>query len=270
VPKEIRSISLLHVLLLMKIISWNLNGIRSVSKKGIFEPWVLESGADILNFQEIKATPDQIPSPLLISGLYKTYVNSARKKGYSGVLTYTKEKPLNFEYRLGIHRFDEEGRMIRLDYEKFTLYNLYIPNGGMNQEAMDYKLSFYDKFIDMLASQIDENIILVGDFNIAHTKLDLFNPSGSNNSIMFTPSERERLEKLIQLGFVDTFRLFEKSGGHYSWWAYPASAREEKNRGWRIDYVFVSPSLKNRVKDAFILKDVHGSDHCPVGIEIDL
>ncbi len=253
----------------MKIISWNVNGIRSVYKKGFID-WMEKTNADIICLQEIKAQDSEIQKLFSSSGLFRhspyyLYSNFAQKKGYSGVAIFTKEKPTTIDNKLGLERFDQEGRLLKLSFKNFILYNLYIPHGGREKENMVYKLQTYDRLFALLSGK--QRTILVGDFNVAHTALDLARPKGNQNNTMFTPEEREKLDTLTQKGFVDTFRLKHKEGENYTWWPYAVDARE-RNIGWRIDYIFVSTDMRSYITDAYILKDTKGSDHCPVGITI--
>lgn len=251
----------------MKIISWNINGLRAVFKKNFLE-WFKEENADILCLQEVKAQEGQIPEALVNPAGHFSYFSFAFKKGYSGVAVYTKEKPLAVEKKIGLKRFDEEGRFLRLEYKDFILINLYMPNGGEQKEDLDYKLEVYDCLSGYLEKIKEKPVILVGDFNIAHKEIDLAEPEKNQDSIMFTPEERRKVDKLIELGFVDTFRKFHKDeSGQYTWWSYFSLSRD-RNLGWRIDYIFTSKDITPKVKNAFILSDVFGSDHCPVGIEI--
>jgi exodeoxyribonuclease-3 len=248
------------------MLSWNVNGIRAIHEKG-FLKWFLQEEPDILCLQEIKADEDQIPQELKKVFGYLAYFNSAQKKGYSGTAIYTKIKPEKISTKIGFKQFDEEGRFIRLDFRDFILINFYIPNGGQNKENLDYKLKFYDYLIKYLGKIKNKPIILSGDFNIAHKEIDLAQPKENQDSIMFTPKERQQIDKMSDLGFIDTFRQFHKEGGNYTWWAYYSFAKQ-KGLGWRIDYFFVSKSLEKKLKKAFILNKVSGSDHCPVGIEV--
>ncbi len=250
----------------MKIIAWNVNGLRSVERNG-FSAWLKKSGADIVCVEEIKAQQEQIPEDVLALKEYYLYVNPAEKKGYSGVAVFTKEKPLKENYKLGLKRFDEEGRMVQLEYKNFIFIALYLPHGGRFKENLPYKLEVYKHLFNHLRKLKNKNVILAGDFNIAHEDIDLDRPKRNRNNIMFTSEERKQLDMLIDNGFIDTFRQFHKEGGNYTWWPYFANARE-RNLGWRIDYVFVSQPLSKKLKDAFILNRVQGSDHCPVGIVI--
>lgn len=250
----------------MKICSWNVNGIRSVSQKGFFE-WLSDFQPDILGLQEIKAMKDQIPNSLLSSS-YHLYSNPADRKGYSGVAFYTKGEPIKVETKIGYEPLDSEGRFLRLDFDDFSVINFYIPNGGRDKEQMKYKLEFYEFLVKYLEKIKDKKIILMGDFNVAHEEIDLARPKENIKNIMFTPEEREKISKLIGAGYIDTFRKLHKEPGHYSWWAYYRNLRE-RNIGWRIDYIFISKPLEKKLKDAFILKDIKGSDHCPVGITLN-
>lgn len=249
----------------MKILSWNVNGIRSVYKKGFLE-WLEESNADIVCLQEIKAFPDQLPFDLTYLTGYHPFFNAAIRKGYSGVAVYTKKPPLQVEKKLGVKRFDEEGRLLLLRYSNFTIINLYMPHGKHDQSDLGYKLNTYDYLLNYLKQSMEKGTILSGDFNIAHKEIDLARPRENRNNIMFTSGERQRLDRLAQLSFSDSFRKFNKDDGNYTWWPY-GDARE-RNLGWRIDYIFTSKNLTPILKDAFILKKVEGSDHCPIGIEI--
>jgi len=248
----------------MKILSWNVNGIRAVYKRG-FLKWLNQTKADIVCLQETKAQKEQIPDDLINPKGYYSYFNSASKKGYSGVAVYSKTKPRKAEYKLGMKRFDQEGRILKLKYPKFTLINLYLPHGGRGKENLDYKLESYKYLLNYLKRNKSKNIILIGDFNIAHQEIDLARPKDNKNNIMFSPIERKQIDKIIKLGFTDTFRKFNQKTGNYTWWPYYRNCRE-RNIGWRIDYVFTSRNLK--LKNAFILKNVSGSDHCPIGVEV--
>lgn len=248
----------------MKIISWNVNGLRAVCKKG-FLNWFKKSNPDILCLQEIKAQKEQIPKALINIRNYYFCFNTAIKKGYSGVAVFSKQKPLDITKKLGLKRFDQEGRILELKYSGFTLINIYLPHGGRQKENLGYKLEAYKKLLNYINKT--KNLILIGDFNIAHTELDLARPKQNQNNIMFLPQEREQIDNLIKLGFTDTFRKFHKSNGHYTWWPYFANCRK-RNLGWRLDYAFTSKPLASKLQKAFILNKTTGSDHCPIGIEI--
>ena len=250
----------------MKVISWNVNGIRSVKNKG-FGEWFSKTKPDILCLQEIKAQKDSYPKELLELKGYFSYFNFAKKPGYSGVAVYTKEKPETIKDKLGFRRFDEEGRVLILEYPDFVLINIYLPHGGRDKSKLNYKLDCYKKLLDYLKQLKDKKVILIGDLNIAHTELDLARPKANIKNIMFTPAERAQIAKIISLGFIDSFRKFNKEGGNFTWWPYFANARR-RNLGWRIDYAFVSKKLSFRLKNASILNKVKGSDHCPIMVEV--
>ena len=250
----------------MKILSWNVNGIRAVYKKGFLD-WLKKSRADIVCLQETKAQKEQLPFNLTNPRNYYSYFNSAQKKGYSGVAIYSKEKPRKIEFDLGLKRFDKEGRFLRLEFSDFNLINLYLPHGGRQKENYGYKLEVYERLIKYLKKLKKEKIVLIGDFNIAHQEIDLARPKDNVKNIMFTPRERKQIERIVKLGFTDSFRKFNQESGHYTWWPYFRNCRE-RNLGWRIDYAFVSKALVAKLKDAFILSKVKGSDHCPIGIKI--
>ena len=250
----------------MKIISWNVNGIRSAHKKG-FSKWFNKINADIVCLQEIKAQDGQIPEDLALSEKYNLYINHAVKKGYSGVAVFTKQKPLKIKNKLGLKRFDSEGRILKLTYPKFIFIAIYIPHGGRKKENLKYKLEVYKKLFKYLSTIKNKKIIIVGDFNIAHEEIDLARPKNNKNNIMFTPNERKQIDLLQKAGFTDSFRRFHKEGGNYTWWPYMANARE-RNIGWRIDYIFISKSLNKKINGAFILSNIKGSDHCPIGVDL--
>jgi len=250
----------------VKIISWNVNGIRSIYKKN-FLKWLAVINADIVCLQEVRAQKEQIPSDLLKLKDYYFYSNQAAKKGYAGVAVYTKQKPLKVKYKLGLKRFDQEGRILELRYPNFTLINLYFPHGGRQKENLNYKLKVYKYLLGYLKKIKEKNIILIGDFNIAHQEIDLARPKQNQNNIMFSIEERKQIDKIIDLGFIDSFRELNKKGENYTWWPYFANARK-RNLGWRIDYAFISKRLSQKLKNAFILSKTVGSDHCPIGIEI--
>jgi len=214
----------------MKIISWNVNGIRAVYKKNFFK-WMRKTNPDILCLQEIKAQKGQIPEKLIKPEGYYSYFNFAKRKGYSGTAVYTKKRPLRVVYKLGLKRFDQEGRILRLKYLGFTLINLYFPHGAHDKRNLAYKLKVYNRLINYLKKIEDKNIILIGDFNIAHKEIDLARPKDNKNNIMFTPEERKQIDRIIKLGFIDTFRKFNKKGENYTWWSYRFNAKE-RNLGW--------------------------------------
>ena len=254
----------------MKLISWNVNGIRAIHKKGFVE-WVKKEKPDILCLQETKATQEQIPEDIKsLDGYYQFYSSSRIKKGYSGVGLFTKIEPERVEFDMGVEEFDNEGRVISAYFKDFILFNVYFPNGKARKERLDFKLRFYDRFLEIVKDLKDRGngVIICGDVNTAHKEIDLARPKENEKVSGFLPIERKWIDSLIGSGFVDTFRMFNNEGGHYTWWDYKSRARE-RNVGWRIDYFFVSENIKDRVKDAFILSDVYGSDHCPIGIIFD-
>lgn len=254
----------------MRIISWNVNGLRAADKKGFYD-WFRKYQPDILCLQEIKSTEEQLPPHLRNVPGYYLYISSAERKGYSGVATYTKIKPIEIKYGLDIEKFDKEGRILITEYKNFILFNIYFPNGKQSKERLDYKLDFYDTFlayIDNLKARNGKNMIVCGDFNTAHREIDLARPKENEKVSGFLPVERAWIDRFIDHGYIDTFRHFNKDTIQYTWWDIKTNARE-RNVGWRIDYFFVSKEFISKVKKAFILQEVMGSDHCPVGIEIE-
>lgn len=250
----------------MRIVSWNVNGLRSVIRKGFLE-WMKKEDPDILCLQEIKIQENELPFDLIYLDNYQSFFNSSYKKGQSGVAVYSKEAPILVNKSLELSRFDKEGRMLELKFSEFTLLNLYIPHGGRDKHDLNYKLQVYIQLIRNLEEEKDENVILIGDFNIAHEDIDLARPDQNRDNIMFTPAEKFQIDRILHLGFLDSFRELNKEAGNYTWWPYYRDARK-RNLGWRIDYAFVSKSLAPKLKNAFILKDVLGSDHAPIGVEI--
>ncbi len=252
----------------MKIISFNVNGIRAIEKKGFFQ-WVEKENPDILALQETKAHPDQLTESILKPKGYKSFWSSAEKKGYSGVAIYTKKEPLSVVEGIGVKEFDSEGRTLMADYGDFVFFNIYYPNGGSGNKRVPFKMKFYDAFHKKAASlrKQGKSLIICGDVNTAHTEIDLARPKENIKNTGFLPEERAWVSQFIDSGYVDTFRHFVKDPGHYTWWDYKTGARA-RDVGWRIDYFFVSAEFLPKVKRAFILKEVMGSDHCPVGIEL--
>ncbi len=252
----------------MNIISWNVNGIRAADKKGLFD-WLMKESPDIFCIQEIKALPEQVPPYIRNTPGYEIFWNPAERKGYSGVATFTKEKPSDIKNGFGIDKFDKEGRIQITEFSKFTLFNIYFPNGKKNKERLDYKLDFYDTFlgyVDNLKAN-GKNIVVCGDLNTAHKEIDLTHPKENEKNSGFLPIERSWIDTFIDHGYIDTFRHFNKEPNQYSWWDYKTRARE-RNVGWRIDYFFVNKKFLPNVKKAFIMQDVMGSDHCPISIEL--
>ena len=252
-----------------RILSWNVNGLRAVYKKGFLE-WLSGERPDALCVQEVRAELDQLPPELQSPDGYHAYFTVGEQKGYSGVGLYTREEPVSVTHGIGIERFDEEGRFVVADYGTFLLYSIYFPNGSASSERLDYKLAFYDAFLEHITGvkKSGRRIIVCGDLNTAHKAVDLARPEANENNSGFLPQERDWIDRFIACGFVDAFRMFHEGPGHYTYWDFKTRARE-RNVGWRIDYFFVSDNLRDHTKDAFILSDVPGSDHCPAGITID-
>lgn len=253
----------------MRIYSWNINGLRAIAKKNFFE-WINEENPDILCVQETKIQEHQLVDELTNIEGYYSFFSFAEKKGYSGVATYTKKKPINVYHGIGIEEFDNEGRILITEFEEFTIFNIYFPNGQRDEERLDYKLRFYDALLEFCNDLIkkDKKLIICGDYNTAHTPMDIKNAKANEKTSGFLPIEREWIDKLIENGYVDTFRKLNPETIKYSWWSYRFKARE-RNTGWRIDYHFVSDNLIKNVKKADILTEVYGSDHCPVMIEVE-
>jgi len=260
----------------MKIISWNVNGLRAVYKRPSiakakegkdFLGWLKKSKVDMVCLQEIKAQIDKIPTELVNPASYFSFYNPATRPGYSGTAIFTKQKPLKVITKIGFEQFDNEGRMLRLDFSDFILINFYLPHGGRGKANLGYKLEVYKHLFSYLGKIKNKPVALVGDFNIAHEEIDLARPKQNQNNIMFTPEERAQIDKLIKMGLTDTFRQLHPSEKKYTWWPYFANARA-RDLGWRIDYAFVSKKLASKLKRAEILTDVLGSDHCPIRVEI--
>ena len=252
-----------------RIITYNINGIRAGIKKGFLE-WLKNSNADIICLQETKIQEGQIDNILFEELGYKTCWHYATKKGYSGTAILYKEIPKNIQIGTGIDYIDNEGRVIRADFENFSVISLYLPS-GTNDERLDFKFKFMDDFylyIKDLKKNIP-NLIISGDYNICHKEIDIHNPKQNKNTSGFLPEEREWLSKFISLGFEDGFRFLNKEPHNYSWWSYRANARNN-NKGWRIDYNMVSENLSNNIKKSMMLKDAMHSDHCPVLLDIEL
>ena len=251
----------------MKIISWNVNGIRACLKKGLLD-FIKSSDADILCFQETKANQEQVE--LELDG-FNQFWNSAEKKGYSGTLILSKINPSNFYLGMDIQKHDNEGRLITLDYPDFFLVNVYTPNAQRGLTRLDYRTKEWDvDFLNYLKKiEKIKPVIFCGDLNVAHTEIDLANPKSNKRNAGFTDEERFGFDRFLEEGFVDTFREFEKEPGNYTWWSYMFEARK-KNIGWRIDYFCVSQILRDKLKSAFILPEILGSDHCPIGIELKI
>ena len=282
----------------LKLISWNVVSLRNMLDKANLAPaghhplsfldWLKKESPDIVCFQEIKLQQYQLPSALAAPPGYHTAWNFADRKGYSGVATFSRDKPVQEATGLNIERFDAEGRVLMTQYPGFKLFNVYFPkaysqrevatarkegaaNAGIMAERLPFKLAFYDSFlahIDELRERGD-HIIVCGDFNVAHHEIDLARPKANRETSGFLPEERAWMDKLVSHGYIDTFRHFNREPGNYTWWSYRFKARA-KDIGWRLDYFFISPGLLGSLGSAFILKDVHGSDHCPAGITLKI
>ena len=249
----------------MKLISWNVNGLRAVQKKG-FADWFKKAKPDILCVQESRALPEQVEPDWPKS--YAAHWNPAEKKGYAGVLTLSKPAPLKVTRGIGMTEHDREGRVLTTEYDDFFLVNVYVPNAQRSLARLPYRQEWDRDFLAYLKKlKRRKPVIFCGDFNVAHTEIDLTHPKANKNTHGFTLEERVGFDAFVAAGFVDTFREFESGGGHYTWWSVAMRARE-RNVGWRIDYVMVSKNLRPRLKKAFILPEVTGSDHCPVGVEL--
>ncbi len=253
----------------MKIISYNLNGIRSALNKGLID-WLKEESPDILCVQETKAQAEQIPLFDFEELGYRTYLHSAKKKGYSGVAIFTRLKPDNVEYGMGIPAYDDEGRFLRLDFGDFSVISVYHPSGSSGDIRQEFKMKWLDEFFEYIheLKKKRPKLLIAGDYNICHREIDIHDPVRNAKRSGFLPEERQWMEKFFNSGFTDTFRVFNHMPHQYSWWSYRANARA-KNLGWRIDYNVVSDNLKDNLKDAFILPDVVHSDHCPVGVVLE-
>ena len=248
----------------MKIVSWNVNGLRAATTKGFYD-FFNEVDADLFGIQETKMQENQVDDNMKKLGNYQ-YWNSAEKKGYSGTAVFLKNKPLNVTYGS-----DNEGRVITCEYEDFFFVNCYVPNSKRELERLDYRMEWEDQMRDYLIS-LDKvkPVIYCGDLNVAHKEIDLKNPNTNHRSAGFTDEEREKMTNLLDAGFIDTFRYINPDlTDAYSWWSYMFRSRE-KNVGWRIDYVIVSDRIKDKIKDVKIYSEILGSDHCPVGLDIDL
>tara|TARA_B100001113_G_scaffold90085_1_gene72071 strand:+ start:1985 stop:2746 length:762 start_codon:yes stop_codon:yes gene_type:complete len=251
----------------LKIISYNVNGIRAAINKGFIE-WLRESNIDVICIQETKANKEQVEINLLEKIGYHNYWFSAQKKGYSGVAIFSKKPPNNVIYGTKINHIDYEGRVIQVDYDKLSIISLYLPS-GTNIDRLEYKFKFmkdFKEYIDDLKIRYPK-LIICGDYNICHKEIDIHDPIRNKNVSGFLPEERQWLDKFINSGFIDSFRHLNSEPHNYSWWSYRANSRVN-NKGWRIDYALVSESLKKNINNSFILNSVKHSDHCPVGVEI--
>ena len=250
----------------MKLVSWNVNGLRAIYKKG-FEETFKELNADVFCIQETKMQEGQIE--LELQG-YHQYYNYAERKGYSGTAIFTKKDPINVTYGIGIEEHDKEGRVITLEFDKFYMVNCYTPNSGRELARLEYRMIWEDEFKKYLI-KLDKQkpVIICGDLNVAHTEIDLKNPKSNRKNAGFTEEERSKIDNLLNSGFTDTFRkIYPDIEGAYTWWSYMFNARAN-NAGWRIDYFLVSDRISKNIKDAYIYSNIMGSDHCPVGLEIE-
>ncbi len=253
----------------MKIISYNVNGLRAAMTKG-FDTWLKEENPDVICLQETKAQPEQLDTSVFENLGYACYYHSAEKKGYSGVAIFSKRKVDQVVYGMGNARYDSEGRVLRIDLGDLSIVNTYFPSGSSGDDRQQFKMEFladYLQFMDTLRES-RPNLIVSGDYNICHKPIDINHPERHTQSSGFLPEERAWMDSFVASGFIDTFRHFVKAGENYSWWSYRAGSRA-KNLGWRIDYHMISQSILPRLKAAGILPDVKHSDHCPVVIEID-
>jgi exodeoxyribonuclease-3 len=254
----------------LRILSWNVNGIRAASKKGFLE-WLGQEKPDILCIQETKASEEQLTDELKNPPDYRSFFISAERKGYSGVALYTRPVPQLVDFSFGTPKFDTEGRVLAADFESFVLYNVYFPNGKASKERLAFKMEFYNAFLDHVNGVKDsgKQVIVCGDVNTAHREIDLARPRENETVSGFLPEERAWIDRFFDNGFVDTFRMFNSEAGQYTWWDMKTRARD-RNVGWRIDYFIVSDTLLKSIKSAYILPEVQGSDHCPIGIDLDL
>ena len=251
----------------MKILSYNVNGIRAALKKG-FADWLKTTEADLICIQETKALEDQVDSSVLKDLGYYHYWFSAQKKGYSGVAIFSKKKPNKVIFGSGIDHMDFEGRIIRADFDSFSVMSLYLPS-GTNLDRLDYKFKFMKEFKEYIYGLKQEipRLIICGDYNICHQAIDIHDPVRNKKVSGFLPEERIWLEGFLQSGFIDSFRHLNSESDQYSWWSYRANSRNN-NKGWRIDYALVSDSLKENIKRAYLLPEAKHSDHCPLGVEL--
>ena len=255
----------------MKLVSWNVNGLREVITKG-FKDFFDKVDADIFCLQETKMQEEQIDDKIKeIFKQYNCYWNSAEKKGYSGTAIFSKKKPIDVKYGIGIEEHDKEGRVITLEFDKFYMVNCYTPNSKRELERLEYRQIWEDEFRKYLLKLNETKpVILCGDLNVAHKEIDLKNPKTNRRNAGFTDEERNKMTELLEAGFTDSFRyLYPDKAEMYSWWSYMFKARE-KNAGWRIDYFIVSKSIEEKIKESYIFTEVMGSDHCPVGLDIEI
>ncbi len=254
----------------MRFISWNVNGLRATHKNGDLN-WIFDQNPDAICLQEVKATTDQLPPEIASPAGYHAFFDWPKlKKGYSGVAIYSKEKPEKVLYGMGVEKYDNEGRMLTAIYKEYVLINIYFPNGGGPAERLEYKLGFYDEFLKFVETlrKKHKNIIFCGDVNVAHTEIDIARPKENESHVGFLPVERAWMDKVIEKGYIDTFRHMHKDEKDaYSYWDQKSFARD-RNIGWRIDYFFVNKEIISKVKKSFMWRDIYGSDHCPIELDI--
>ncbi len=260
----------------MRLISWNVNGIRAVQRKDVlpdmvFSEWLQTLDADVVCVQETKAHRSQLPNELVDTEGWNSYFSTPERKGYSGVATYTRTEPMEVSNDMGVDEFDREGRLIITRFPGMTLMNVYFPNGKASKDRLDFKMRFYAHLESMIGEMRDhgELVIVCGDVNTAHQEIDLARPKQNSKVSGFLPQEREWIDGFLASGFVDSLRVFDQAPGRYTWWDLKSRARE-RNVGWRIDYFFVDRALRDRLSGAFIMDEVMGSDHCPIGIDLEL
>ncbi len=252
-----------------EIISYNVNGIRSATTKGMLD-WKRSVDPDIVCFQELKAMPDDLGANLRSPEGYRTYWYPAEKKGYSGVAIFSKIEPLHVEYGCGMEQYDREGRVIRMDFPEFSLLNVYLPSGSSGEDRQAFKEVFMADFYSYIEELLKSypRLVVCGDLNICHKPIDIHNPSGNKDSSGFLPHEREWLSQFMELGLNDSFRMYHPEPHRYSWWSFRANARGN-NKGWRIDYHLISDAIKENVKDANIFEDAKHSDHAPIYVKLE-
>ena len=258
---------------LLRIASWNVNGLRACASKGHFLPFLRDGGAEILGLQEVRARPEQLDPSVAAPGLWRTHFAPAERPGYSGVGLFSRRRPDLVETSLAVPEFDVEGRVQLAHFGPLVVANVYFPNGngpGRDNSRVPYKLDFYRRLFTRLAElrAAGKRVVVLGDFNTAHAEHDLARPRENRNTSGFLDEERAELGRWLQAGYVDTFRMFHAGPGHYSWWTQRLGARE-RNIGWRIDYVLACPAAAAFVREATIHREVHGSDHCPVSVRVD-
>jgi exodeoxyribonuclease-3 len=254
----------------MRIVSYNVNGIRAAVNKGLVD-WIKQDNADIYCFQELKAHIADIPVERFEELGYHCYWYSAQKKGYSGVGVISKEKPIDVQYGCGLEQADFEGRVMQLQFEDFFLINTYFPSGSSGDDRQTYKMQFLDEYLQFIQASFnmsESRLIIAGDYNICHKAIDIHDPKGNKNSSGFLPEERAWMDRFFEVGMIDSLREINSDPHMYSWWSYRANARAN-NKGWRIDYINVSAALQSAIKDATIMPDVIHSDHCPVALVLN-